>query len=341
MSTRAARSPIPLRIGDIEAEPGSRHTGFIRAIQLADGSWVDFPLIIVAGANPGPTFYVGAAIHGDEINGIEIVNQVAAQVDPKALAGTILAVPVQNPLGLRNQHRFPLGQLLKSPLDQSPADMWASFPGNPEGNTTELMTSILYEQVISHAEVLLDIHTPTTGGRYAPFAFLPPSRFGVLARRAEELARAFGVDFILDAEQGIYVSDGTPHVVLTTKGAVGFGVELGEGGRLEAEPVERGVRGLTNLLCFLRMLPGPVESFGRQTVIRRMTPVRCRHGGLLHLETELGSELAAGQPIATITNVFGEVVETIRAPHAGPLVRITTFPTVTSGERVAQIGVLR
>lgn len=340
MSARAAPT-APLRIGGIEVEPGSRRAGFVRALQLADGSWVEFPLIVLAGARPGSTFYVGAAIHGDEINGIEIVAKVAAGVDPTALAGTILAVPVQNPLGLRSQHRFPLGQLLKSPLDQSPADMWVVFLGNPEGNSTEVMASVLWEQLVSRADVLLDIHTPTTGGRYAPFAFLPPRRFGAVARRAEELARAFGADFILDAEQGMYVADGTPHVVLAARGGVGFGVELGEGGRLEAEPVERGVRGLTNLLRALGMLPGPVETFGRQIVIQRMTPVRCHRGGLLHLEAELGGELAEGQPIATVTDVFGEVVERIRAPHAGPLVRITTFPTVTSGERVAQIGVVR
>lgn len=341
MSARAAPPAGPLRIGPIVAEPGSRHTGSLRAIQLADGSWVEFPLMVVAGTRPGPTFYVGAAIHGDEINGIEIVSRVVRAVDPRALSGTILAVPVQNPLGLRGQHRFPVGLLLKSPLDQSPADMWACFPGSPEGNSTERMAAVLYEQVIARAEVLLDIHTPTTGGRYAPFAFLPPRRLGAGARRAEELARVFGADFILDAEQGMYVGDGTPHVVLTARGGVGLGVELGEGGRLEAEPVERGVRGLTNLLRALGMLPGPIEALGRQIVIQRMTAVRCQRGGLLHLEAELGGDVAAGQVLATVTDVFGEVVERIRAPHAGPLVRITTFPTVASGERVAQIGVLR
>jgi len=331
----------PLQIAGLSVASGTRQTGYLPAIELADGSLVRFPLLVVAGARPGPTLYVGAAIHGDEINGIEIVYRVARAVDPAALAGTLLAVPVQNPLALQSQHRFPLGQVLKSPLDQMPADMWATFPGNRAGNSTEVMAAILHDEVMARADVLVDLHTPTTGGRYAPFAFLPPARCGAVARRAEELARAFGADFILDAEQGIYVDDRTPHVVAAGRGAVGFGVEIGEGGRLEAEAVERGVRGLTNLLVHLQMLPGQVEQLGRQTVLRSMTPVRCRRGGLLHLQAALGSELAAGQLVATVTNPFGDVVEEIAAPHAGPLVRITTFPTVTSGERVAQIGVLR
>jgi predicted deacylase len=95
MSAPGERSALPLQIGDVEAAPGTRQTGYVRAIELADGSWVAFPLIVVVGARPGPTFYVGAAIHGDEINGIEIVYRVARQLDPRALAGTLLAVPVQ------------------------------------------------------------------------------------------------------------------------------------------------------------------------------------------------------------------------------------------------------
>jgi predicted deacylase len=333
--------PATVEIAGLTVAPGTRQTGFLPAVELADGSAVSFPLIVVAGARPGPTLYVGAAIHGDEINGIEIVYRVARAVDPTALAGTLVAVPVQNPLGLRNQHRFPLGQLLKSPMDQTPPDMWATFPGDRGGNTTERMAAVLHDTVMAHADVLVDLHTPTTGGRYAPFAFLPPARCGAIARRAEDLARAFGADFILDAEQGIYVGAGTPHVVAAGRGAVGFGVELGEGGRLEAEAVERGVRGLTNLLVYLELLPGRLETLGRRTVIRSMTALRCQRGGLLHLHAALGSEIAAGQLVATVTNPFGEVVEAIHAPHAGPLVRITTFPTVASGERVAQVGVLR
>jgi predicted deacylase len=338
-----ADGPLARRVevAGLAVAPGTRERGVVPAIELADGSTVGFPLLVVAGARPGPTLYVGAAIHGDEINGVEIVYRVARAVDPATLAGTLLAVPVQNPLGLQGQHRFPLGLLLKSPLDQAPADMWATFPGNRGGNSTERMAAILHDEVMARADVLVDIHTPTTGGRYAPFAFLPPARCGAVARRAEELARAFGADFILDAEQGIYVDDRTPHVVAAGRGAVGFGVELGEGGRLEAESVERGARGLTNLLVALEMLPGTVEPLGRQMVIRSMTAVRCGRGGLLHLHAALGSELAAGQLVATVTNPYGDVVEEIAAPHAGPLVRITTFPTVASGERVAQIGVAR
>ena len=77
----------------------------------------------------GPVFYLGAAFHGDEIAGTQIVGRVASGIDPAALRGTLIAVPVQNPLAFQVQHRFFVGHMLKSPMDQNPADPWAAFPG--------------------------------------------------------------------------------------------------------------------------------------------------------------------------------------------------------------------
>ena len=81
---------------------------------------------------------------------------------------------------------------------------------------------------------LIDIHTPTTGGRYAPFAFLPPPDAGAPAEAAEAMAKAFGADYILSTTEGLYVSEQSPHVVMARRGATAMGVELGEGGRLES-----------------------------------------------------------------------------------------------------------
>ena len=106
-----------------------------------------------------------------------------------------------------------------------------------------------------HADYMIDVHTPTTGGRYAPFAFLPPTRCGDVVDRAEELARAFGADFILANDKGMYVGDKNPHTILAERGVPAFGVEIGEGGRIDDEDVERGLRGLTNVLRHLSMLP--------------------------------------------------------------------------------------
>jgi len=320
---------------------GQRTRMVLRAAELADGSWVELPVVVVRGRQPGPVLYLGAAIHGDEVNGVEIVARVTREVDLDELRGTILAVPVQNPIAFRIQHRHPLGLMVKSPMDQNPPDVWVAFPGDPNGNTSAVIAHALWDRLMRHADCLLDIHTPTTGGRYAPFAFLPPPRCGTIVADAEQLARAFGADFILANDTGMYVGDRNPHVVAAERGIVALGVELGEGGRLEPDEVERGVRGVRNVLRARGMLPGAPESFGRQLVIRTMTVVRARRAGLLRVVAPLGADVGAGQRLATVTDIFGEVVEELTAPHAGPVVRVATFPTVATGERVAQLGVPR
>jgi predicted deacylase len=336
-----SQSDDRLDIAGLRLVRGERSRMRMRVLELADGSWMEVPVMALRGVKPGPVFYLGAAFHGDEINGVELVLRFARAVDLRALSGTVLIVPVQNPLALQVQHRYFLGHFIKSPLDQSPADPWISFPGDANGNMASLLSHALFENLMRHADYLIDVHTPTTGGRYAPFAFLPPRRLGPAAGEAELLAKAFGADYILSTEHGIYVHEQSPHVVMATRGSVAMGIEVGEGGRLEREVTERGLRGLVNVFRTIGMLEGSEADFGRRLVIESMTIVRARRGGLLHLAVALNQEVAEGTLVATITDMFGEEVETIRAPHAGPIVRIATFPVVSAGERVVQLGVAR
>jgi predicted deacylase len=250
-------------------------------------------------------------------------------------------VPVQNPLAFQTQHRLPFAHLIKSPMDQNPADVFHSFPGDPAGNVAAILAHVLWDRLMRQADYVLDLHTPTTGGRYAPFAFLPPTRCGAVVQEAEMLARAFGADFILANDRGMYVGDKNPHVVAAEHGKIAFGIELGEGATLEPAEIDRGVRGLRNVLRAVGMVPGAPEQFGRRYVMRTMTVIRSGRGGLLRLHVGLNDDVKTDQTVATVTDVFGDVVEEIRAPHAGPVVRITTFPIVSGGERVVQLGVPR
>src|SRR6185369_14201455 len=124
------------------------------------------------------------------------------------------------------------------------------------GNMAAQLAHFIYDRLMRHADYLIDIHTPTTGGRYAPFAFLPPPSAGGPAIAAEAMAKSFGVDFILSTSEGLYVSEQSPHVVMARRGATAMGIELGEGGRLEHEITEQGLRGLRNVFREIGMLPG-------------------------------------------------------------------------------------
>lgn len=337
----SARTDEALRIPGLALARGTRERQRVRVAELPEGTPVEIAVMTVRGAQPGPVLYLGAAFHGDEVAGVEVVGRIAAQTDPAQVSGTLIIVPVQNPLAFQVQHRFFVGHMLKSPMDQNPADPWASFPGDPQGNLAALIAHAIYEQWMRHAHYMIDVHTPTTGGRYAPFAFLPPTRCGEAVKEAEQLARAFGADYILANDKGMYVGDKNPHTILGERGIPAFGVEIGEGGRIDEADVERGLRGVRNVLRAVGMLPGRAESFGLQRVIRTMHVLRAARGGLLHLRVGLNDDVAAGQIVATVIGLFGETVEEIRSPIAGPVVRVATMPIVSSGERVVQLGVAR
>lgn len=327
-----------IRIGEVSVPPGAAARHALEVAELADGSRAALPVLVVNGVEPGPRLYLGAAIHGDESLGVEVVGRVLARLDPRALRGGVIGVPVQNPLAFRVDHRIPVGLYLKSPLDQAPIDPWAAFPGSPEGNVTEQLAHTLFG-LVRQCDHAVDIHTPTRGGRYVPITILPPPALGEAFARAETLAHAFGAGHVMRSDRGMYVRDGILAVEATRVGIPAFTFELGEGGRLEPELADLGVRCVLNALRHLGMVAGAVEPPAETVVLREFVGLRARRGGLLHTEARLGARVRRGDVLARIVDVWGDEVEVFRSPVDGIFVRATTLATVGSGERVATVGV--
>jgi predicted deacylase len=308
-------------------------------VELSDGLRVSLPLLLVNGARPGPRVYLGAGIHGDEVTGVALLARALQAVDPARLAGSLVCVLVQNPLALHADHRIPVGHFLKSPLDQMPIDPWSCFPGNPAGPLAEVVAHALFG-LIRDCQWAIDIHTPTRGGRYVPISILPPASLGADARRAEELAVAFGSGYIMKTATGMYVRDGILAVEATRAGVPCFTFEIGEGGRLEPEAVATGARSVLNALRHLGMVPGAVEPPARAVRLREFAGVRSTRGGLLYTEAARGDMVRAGARLGRIESVYGDEIEVIAAPVDGLFVRVTTLSTVAAGERVATVAVL-
>jgi len=325
-------------VAGVTVARASRRRHAIELVELADGTRVSLPALFVNGAGPGPRLYLGAAIHGDEVNGIAIVARALAELDPAALAGSIVAVLVQNPLALHADHRLALSHYLKSPLDQAPADPWVCFPGNPEGSLAERIAHTLFG-LIRTCDAAIDLHTPTRGGRYVPITILPPPGLGESSRRAEALGVAFGSGWLVKTDTGMYVRDGVLCVEATRAGVPAFTFEIGEGGRLEPDLVAVGVRCVRNALRHLKMVPGEPERPAQAVRLRGFVGLRAARGGLLTTEVALGAPVRRGDVLARITSVYGDELETVRSPVDGLYVRSTTLSTVAAGERVATLGV--
>jgi uncharacterized protein len=325
------------RIADIEVPPGTRARSSIELIELPDGSRVKLPVAVVHGARPGPTFYLGAAIHGDEANGVAIATRVLATVNATALSGRLVCVPVQNPLAFQVDHRVPVGLYLKTPLDQAPMDPWTTFPGDAAGTITERLSHALFS-LIRGCDAAIDVHTPTRGGRYVPITILPHPSLPAYGK-AEALGRAFGSGWIMATDQGMYVRDGILCVEATRAGVPCFTFEIGEGGRVEEEATETGARCVLNAMRHLGMLPAAPEPKIPTVRMSAFLGLRAWRGGLLTTDVELGVRVGKGATLARIHDVYGDLVETITAPRDGYFVRSTTFAAVASGERVATLGI--
>jgi len=324
-------------IAGVTVPPGTRARATVELTELPDGTLVRLPVALVHGARPGPTFYLGAAIHGDEANGIAIATRVLASVDPAALSGRLICVPVQNPLAFQVDHRVPVGLYLKTPLDQAPMDPWTTFPGDSSGTITERLSHALFS-LMQGADAAIDVHTPTRGGRYVPITILPhPSLPGFA--KADALGQAFGSGWIMATDQGMYVRDGILCVEATRAGIPCFTFEIGEGGRVEDDATEIGARCVLNAMQHLSMLPPAPEPRTPSIRMSAFLGLRASRGGLLTTNVALGAQVGRGAVLARIHDVYGDLVETITAPRDGYFVRSTTFAAVAAGERVATLGV--
>lgn len=342
MTPRDFVPSLPVAALDIEGHhvaPGTCARLELDFCELADGTAIKLPAMVANGTRPGPRLYIGATIHGDEVAGAAIVAQLMAKITPQKLAGSIVALPVQHPLAFQADHRFPLSQFMKSPLDQSPIDAWTCFPGDPDGNLSQMLAAKLFA-LIRASSFALDIHTPTRGGRYVPISILPSMALGEHAARALWLAEQVASGFIVKGDKGMYVSRGIQCVEATAAGVPSFTFEIGEGGRLEPEVVEEGVRCMRNALLGLGMIEGARVSPPVSYVMRDFLGLRARHGGLLETLVQLGDVVERGQMLARTVNVWGDEVETFIAPARGVFVRATTLSTVSTGERVATLGLL-
>jgi uncharacterized protein len=331
-------APAPVTVAGTSVAPGNKAVLALPLTELAEGTSIRLPVVIINGARPGPRVYIGAAIHGDEVTGVSIITDVLKEVDAHTLNGCIIAVPVQHPLAFHADHRIPVSQFIKSPLDQAPIDAWTCFPGDADGNLSQRLAAKLFD-LIGMCSFAFDIHTPTRGGRYVPISILPGGAFGENSEKSRWLAEQCASGFIVLGEKGMYVSRGILCVEATAAGVPSFTFEIGEGGRLEPEVIAEGVRCIRNGLIGLGMLAGQRTPPPVAHVMRDFLGLRAKRGGLLFTLAKLGERVEKGQPLARTVDIHGQPVEEFTAPQAGVFVRSTTLSTVSTGERVATLGV--
>jgi predicted deacylase len=321
----------------IRADPGTRTHARVPIGKFADSSTIDLPVAVVNGAAPGPTLYLQAGLHGDEMTGIEICRRVLQELDPQTMAGAVIAVPLANVPAHRTRSRGWLSE------ERGPIDANRVFPGSSGGLMTERLVHLLFSEFVSKATLTLDLHSALDGCTIAPFVYIDPDDddTGTLELR-EGAGRAFGTPYVYYKKRGQKL--GTSDMTRSLRGQADaariatLSAEMGESRRTTPEYVALGVRGVHNVLRYLGIEDAPVEPTDSQRAFHTISLVHANQGGGLRWQVELTDEVVAGQTLAEVVDVFGDHVEALTSPTDGFLLRRMLFGTVSTGAEVAWIA---
>ena len=310
-----------LRINDTEIPPGVKITIDLPLPSLYTHTQVHMPVRVVRGRRPGPRLFVSAALHGDEINGVEIIRRLLALPALKRLRGTLIAVAVVNVYGFISHSRYLPDR----------RDLNRSFPGSEKGSLTARLANLFLEEIVANATHGIDLHT---GAIHR--ANLPQIRAHLSSNGVREMALAFGAPVILDAK----TLDGSLRQVVTDK--QGIPILLYEGGealRFDEFAIRAGVRGIVSVMRALGMLPSARQSKPIAPVIARSSGwVRAPQSGIMRAARSLGVRVTKDETLAVISDPFGERDSPVPARFAGIVIGRSNLPLVNEGEALFHIA---
>ena len=278
------------------------------------------PILIVNGSKPGPVLCLTAALHGDELNGIEIVRRVLYNIEAESLAGSVIGVPIVNLEGFRRTSRYLTDR----------RDLNRSFPGNPRGSSAARIAHSFFTEVISHCDALVDLHTGSFHRTN-----LPQLRADVSKPSVVSLTQGFGSTVVLQSTGGI----GTLRRAAVDAGIPAVTLEAGESMRLQEDAVDHGVRGIRTLMHKLGMM----EKFSLwgdpEPVYYNSVWVRADRGGILFRNVELGDRVVTGDVLGVVTDPITNIRNEILAANDGRVIGMALNQVVLPGFAAFHIGI--
>lgn len=310
-----------LDVNDLAA--ASRNRFWLRAGASPVGQPWLVPVVVIRGAQPGPRLMLTAGIHGDELNGIAVLQRLAETIDPASLSGTITLVPGLNPPGLMQSARQ-----FTPDWSRSAANLNREMPGQEGGALVADFAGRLWNRLIRpNADAAVDLHTQSRGTAYVMYAFASTPR---TRRMAELLAPD-----IIKMDKG---EAGTVENTLTADGVPAITLELGRPEMFDDQMIARGEAGLINLMRDMKMLPGRITPPPAGLFIANdIMAARATRAGWARLLLPLGAAVRKDQPLAEVRDSFGRLLETIASPADGRINMVATDPRIDAGSTVARI----
>jgi hypothetical protein len=276
--------------------------------------------LVAHGVEPGPVLCLTAAIHGDELNGLEMVRRVLYGLNPRKLSGTVVGVPIVNLFGFRRSSRYLPDR----------RDLNRYFPGSPDGSSASRIAYAFFQDIVHHCDALVDLHTGSFHRTN-----LPQLRANLENPAVVELTRGFGATAVLHSRGPA----GTLRRAATEAGIPTVTLEAGEPMRFQPDEVEHGVKGIRTLLNKLGMV-SRISLWGEpQPVYYESVWVRAETGGILFNKVEPGQKVVAGQLLGTVTDPITNNRVRLEAPVAGRILGMALNQVVIPGFAAYRIGI--
>jgi predicted deacylase len=317
VSPRPTRPPFILN--KTEILPSTTQHLDVPISVLSTGTVLSVPVVVAHGNEPGKTLVVSAAIHGDEINGVDIVQKFLTHVRPRWLKGTVIAVPVVNVFGYLARSRYMPDR----------RDLNRSFPGSANGSLTGRIAHWFLKEIISKADVGVDIHTGSDNR-----VNVPQIRCNLEDPETARLATAFGAPILVQAR----LRANSLRAVASMRGLPMLVFEGGEALRFDPCVTDVGVRGLRRVLAAMDMM-GSAEPLSEPVFVATGSAwARVKHGGLWYPEVVLGQDLVKGQVLGRVTDIYGHMRTKLVASWGGRVIGMTRMPHVSQGDAVVHIA---
>lgn len=323
----------PINVGGLTVEPGTKAQGLLTIEGFwADGQNMEIPYMVIHGPNPGKTLYLQVAQHGSEVMGLDAVRRLVQELDPKKMNGTLIYC-LPNPLAFREKARTTM-------FDPKQGGMNRVWPGDPDGSLTERMAHLIWTELVSHADEVVDLHTarrkcPVWVFYEADGVSEKASRETAL--RSGELARLFGAP-ILYLEAEAYGGRKTLRASCVDNGVPAIVPELGGHGYFDEKIVQLTHQGLKNIMINLGMIEGKIQLPPTQTLLKwtadqKIYMASAQKGGIFTPSVNLGDIVKKGDKIGIIYSPRSfETLETVKAPQDGYVFTIRENPVVHLGD---------
>lgn len=312
-----------IKINSVEIAPGTRMTIDLGLPQLYTHAPMTMPVHVVRGRRDGARMFLSAAIHGDELNGIEVIRRVLKLPALKRLRGTLIAVPIVNVYGVIHHSRYLPDR----------RDLNRSFPGSERGSLAGRLAELFMSEIVGNSTHGIDIHTGAL--HRANFAQI---RANLDDEETARLARAFRVPVLLNSN----LRDGSLREAAAACGVPTLLYETGEALRFDEVGIRAGVRGVVNVMRELDMLPRSKRAskgvLAEPFVARSSTWVRAPSSGVLRTIAPLGVRVKRGEMLGIVADPFGEKEISVTAPCGGIVIGRTNIPLVLEGEALFHIA---